>query len=118
MTKYNESVYNMMLDSFNESVGEDQETLCKFLIPFSRAARSLSVLPIQEVLVDVSTGRPLIDFDIVLPLNIMLSVRLNRYDGSDDVQYSISRNHDVIDVGVMGLDNLIDGILKQFQFLC
>lgn len=98
--------------SFVKNFEGKEESLNKFLPTFSKIADKLKELRIKDAFVDVSFKKDLVDFNIILDNGLFLSVASNIDNSSDEVMYSIAKNHQTISIGIIDIGDIICEIRK------
>ena len=96
-----------MYESLIEGTGEDTSI---FLPIFSKVANELCQLKIEDVFVDVSTERGMMDFNLTLKDGWFVSVVPR---GDNKVMYSLAKNHQTIDIGVVFLEDIVSVIKSR-----
>ena len=107
-------------DSFYENFDDIQDDIERFRPVFKAVSRELSRLPIEEVFVDVSRKKNMIDFNLNLQEGVFLSVAKTVDETSDNVLFSIARNHNTLVIDEMPLRDLmrkIENVVAQLKTL-
>ena len=94
--------------SFLENFNDDSTDLSYFEETFIKIADVLGKLTIKECFVDVSRKEKLIDFNLVLEDGFFLSVRANVGDTTDELMYSIAKDHNTIIISVDSLNEIFE----------
>ena len=74
---------------------------------FKTMAGPLSQLTIKDAFVDVSRKKGMIDFNLNLEKGIFLSVAKRTDEISDDVMFTIARNHETLVIDEMPISELM-----------
>lgn len=99
-------------DSFYENFDENQDDIEHFLPLFKTMTRELCRLPIEDVFVDVSRKKSMIDFNLNMQEGVFLSVAKTIGDASDNVMFSIARNHNTLVIDEMPLHDLMRKVVN------
>lgn len=99
-------------DSFYENFDDNQDDIDRFLPMFKAMSRELSRLPIEEVFVDVSRKKGMIDFNLSMQEGVFLSVAKTLDETSDNVMFSIARNHNTLVIDEMPLRGLMKKVVN------
>ncbi len=99
-------------DSFYENFDDNQDDIDCFLPLFKTVSRELSRLPIEEVFVDVSRKKGMIDFNLNMQEGVFLSVAKAIDETSDNVMFSIARNHNTLVIDEMPLRELMRKVVN------
>lgn len=99
-------------DSFYENFDDNQDDIDRFLPMFKAMSRELSRLPIEEVFVDVSRKKGMIDFNLNMQEGVFLSVAKTLDETSDNVMFSIARNHNTLVIDEMPLRGLMKKVVN------
>lgn len=99
-------------DSFYENFDDNQDDIERFLPVFKSITMELSRLPIVEVFVDVSRKKGMIDFNLNLQEGVFLSVAKTVDETSDNVMFSIARNHNTLVIDEMPLPELMQKVVN------
>lgn len=99
-------------DSFYENFDDNQDDIDRFLPMFKAMSRELSRLPIEEVFVDVSRKKGMIDFNLSMQEGVFLSVAKTLDEKSDNVMFSIARNHNTLVIDEMPLRGLMKKVVN------
>lgn len=99
-------------DSFYENFDDNQDDIDRFLPLFKAVSRELSRLPIEDVFVDVSRKRGMIDFNLNMQEGVFLSVAKTVDETSDNVMFSIARNHNTLVIDEMPLRELMRKVVN------
>ena len=78
-----------------------------FMSLFKTMAGPLSQLTIKDAFVDVSRKKGMIDFNLNLEKGIFLSVAKRTDEISDDVMFTIARNHETLVIDEMPISELM-----------
>lgn len=96
-----------LYNSFYENFEKNQDDIDCFLPLFKAMTKELSRLQIEDVFVDVSRKKGMIDFNLNMQENIFLSVAKMVNEESDNVMFSLARNHNTLVIDEMPLHNLM-----------
>lgn len=107
-----QQMYSLLLDSFKINFDEGQSDIGHFIGVFQLMARELSQLKIKEAFVDVSRKKDMIDFNLNMVDGLFLSVAKMISDESDDVMFTIARNHQTLVIDEMPLRELMKKLNK------
>ena len=99
-------------DSFYENFDDNQDDIDRFLPLFKAMSRELSRLPVEEVFVDVSRKKGMIDFNLNIQEGVFLSVAKTVDETSDNVMFSIARNHNTLVIDEMPLCDLMKKVVN------
>lgn len=99
-------------DSFYENFGDNQDDIDRFLPLFKKMSKELSRLPIKDVFVDVSRKKDMIDFNLNMQEDVFLSVAKTVDESSDNVMFSIARNHNTLVIDEMPLRDLMRKVVN------
>lgn len=99
-------------DSFYENFEDNQDDIDRFQPLFKAMSRELSRLPVEEVFVDVSRKKGMIDFNLNLQEGVFLSVAKTVDETSDNVMFSIARNHNTLVIDEMPLRGLMKRVVN------
>lgn len=113
-----QQMYSLLLDSFKINFDEGQTDIGQFIGVFQTIARELSQLKINEAFVDVSRKRDMIDFNLNMADGLFLSVAKTTSEESDEVMFTIARNHQTLVIDEMPLRDLItklNNVLTQMK---
>lgn len=100
----------LLYKSFYDNFSNGQPDIFVFMPLFKELAGQLCQLTIKDVFVDVSHKKRLIDFNLNLEKDIFLSVAKRTDEFSDDVMFSIARNHQTLVIGEMPLGQLMQKV--------
>ena len=96
-----------LFKSFSENFGKGQQDIGEFMSMFKTMAGPLSQLTIKDAFVDVSRKKGMIDFNLNLEKGIFLSVAKRTDEMSDDVMFTIARNHETLVIDEMPMSELM-----------
>ncbi len=102
-----QETFGSLFESFSENFGKGQQDIGDFMSLFKSMAGPLSQLTIKDAFVDVSRKRGMIDFNLNLEKGIFLSVAKRIDETSDDVMFSIARNHETLVIDEMPMSELM-----------
>ncbi len=105
-------VVRKLQDSFYENFDENQDDIDHFLPLFKSMTRELCRLPIEDVFVDVSRKKSMIDFNLNMQEGIFLSVAKTIGDASGNVMFSLARNHNTLVIDEMPLRELMRKVVN------
>ena len=94
--------------SFLENFNDDSSDLSYFEETFIKIADVLGELAIKECFVDVSHKEKTIDFNLMLENDYFLSVRVDIEGTTDELMYSIAKDHNTIIIGVDSLNEIFE----------
>lgn len=96
-----------LFESFSENFGKGKQDIGDFMSLFKTMAGPLSQLTIKDAFVDVSRKKGMIDFNLNLEKGIFLSVAKRTDEISDDVMFTIARNHETLVIDEMPISELM-----------
>lgn len=99
-----------LFKSFSENFDNGQQDIGEFMPMFKTMAGPLSQLTIKDAFVDVNRKKGMIDFNLYLEKGIFLSVAKCIAEMSDDVMFTIARNHKTLVIGEMPLSELMHNV--------
>lgn len=105
-----QETFRVLFESFNENFENGKQDISHFLPLFRSMAGQLSQLTIKEAFVDVSYKKELIDFNLNLEKGVFLSVAKRTDEMSEDVMFTIARNHQTLVIDEMPLKELIQRV--------
>ena len=103
---------NKLRESFYENFEKEQDDINIFLPLFNNMSKKLLNLKIEEAFVDVSRKKELIDFNLILEKGIFLSIAKRTDEMSDDVMFTIARNHETLVIDEMPMSELMPKITE------
>jgi len=97
-------------ESFYANFNKGETDIDSFSPLFKTMANELSALKIDYSFVDVSRKKGMIDFNLNLEEGVFLSVAKHIVDQTDDVMFTIARNHKTIVIDEMPLRELMNKV--------
>lgn len=113
-----QQMYSLLLESFKINFDEGRTDIGHFIGVFQTIARELSQLKIKDVFVDVSRKKDMIDFNLNMADGLFLSVAKTTSEESDEVMFTIARNHQTLVIDEMPLRDLmakLNNVLTQMK---
>lgn len=119
--------YDKFYNSFKQNFGDGEEIGDDFLDVFEKIARQLDRLEVLDCFVDVGKKKRIVDFNILLPNSIFISVcryldstgQVYELEGGGEVVvddetvfYSIEREEKTLSIGIIHLDEFIWKMLE------
>ena len=104
------SSFDKLYNSFIENFKNGENDIERFQELFEKVSGELSKLNILDAFVDVSRKKDLIDFNLNLEEGLFLSVASNVNNTTDDVMFSVARNHKTLVIDIMRLNEIINRI--------
>lgn len=104
--------------SFNENFKNSKQPIEHFKPLFTKMADELKQLNVVDVFVDVSFKKNIIDFNLSLEEGLLLSVASSVDNTTDEVMFSVARNHKTLVIDIMPLKELVhkvNGILYELK---
>lgn len=112
------SSYDKLYNSFIENFKNDENDMNHFQEVFEKISDELKSLNVEDVFVDVSRKKDMIDFNMNLEEGLFLSVASNVNNTTDEVMFSVARNHKTLAIDIMPLNeiiNRINAIIKELK---
>lgn len=105
-------------ESFYANFEDGQQDFDRFAPLFKTMAKELSALKIDYSFVDVSRKKGMIDFNLNIEEGIFLSVAKQIEEPSNDVMFTIARNHKTLVIDEMPLHELmgkVNNVVAQLK---
>ncbi len=93
--------------SFNENFKNNKQPIERFKPLFTKMADELKELNVVDVFVDVSFKKNIIDFNLTLEEGLFLSVASSVDNTTDEVMFSVTRNHKTLVIDTMPLKETV-----------
>lgn len=106
-----------LYESFFENFEDDQGDIELFQPLFIKMSNELKRLKIDEPFVDVSRKKNMIDFNLNLEEGLFLSVASEVDNTTDEVMYSVARNHKTLVIDMMPLKEVVDRVVEVLSEL-
>ena len=107
-----------LYESFFENFEDDQGDIEHFQPLFIKISNELKRLKIDETFVDISRKKNMIDFNLNLEEELFLSVASSVDNTTDEVMFSVARNHKTLVIDIMPLSEVVDraiNVLSQLK---
>ena len=99
--------FDKLNKSFNENFKDNKQAIERFKPLFTKMADGLKQLNVVDVFVDVSFKKNIIDFNLSLEEGLFLSVASSVDNTTDEVMFSVARNHKTLVIGIMQLKEVV-----------
>ena len=106
-----------LYESFYENFEDYQDDIEHFQPLFIKMSNELKRLKISETFVDVSRKKNMIDFNLNLEEGLFLSVASSVDNTTDEVMFSVARNHKTLVIDMMPLKEVVDKAVEVLSEL-
>ena len=106
-----------LYESFYENFEDYQDDINHFQPLFIKMSNELKRLKIDETFVDVSRKKNMIDFNLNLEEGLFLSVASSVDNTTDEVMFSVARNHKTLVIDMMPLKEVVDRTVEVLSDL-
>ena len=98
--------------SFNENFKNNSNDIGDFSKTFDFLSKEISNLEFDSCFVDVGRKRRLIDINLYLKNGYFVSIAKEIDETSEDVMFSIAKNHKTLVIDIMPLKELINKLIS------
>ena len=116
-TEEQKKMYDRLLSSFEQNFDISSTDKEHFMETFNVLADALCVLNIEDIFVDVGRKIDIIDFNLTLSRGLFLSVAKHTYNDTDEVMFSIAREHKTLIIDEIPLPDLIVNLKKISTYI-